>query len=157
MNEPSKTENGVKSYPQLDCIELERFIFPVLHVTLGLANHLLKDTVDYADLVVEKTPQVLKDASWYKQIEAAAHKHEHMKQEIVDWGILNGPTLANKHLAQVSGESNKDIAVVLHDIIKLSKKVKSVDILQVVNYNDATTSIVEVPCSAKQSGFKHFS
>jgi hypothetical protein len=55
-----KTENGVKSYPLLDCIELERYIFPVLHVRLGLANRLLKHTVDYADLVVEKTPQVLK-------------------------------------------------------------------------------------------------
>jgi hypothetical protein len=31
---------------------------------------------------------------------------------------------------------------------------KTVDILKVVNYNDATTSLVEVPCSAKQSGFK---
>ena len=57
-----RSENGVKSYPQLDCVELERYIFPVLHVTLGLANRLLKDTVDYADLVVEKTPQVLKTA-----------------------------------------------------------------------------------------------
>jgi hypothetical protein len=99
LNERTRTaENGVKSYPQLDCIELERFIFPVLHVTLGLANRLLKDTVDYADLVVEKTPQVLKDAR-HKQIEAA-HKHEQIKQEIVDWGIPNGPTLANMHLAQ---------------------------------------------------------
>jgi hypothetical protein len=98
LNEQTKTDNGVKSYPQLDCIELERFIFPVLHVTLGLANWLLKDTVDLAALVVEKTSQVLKDA-WYKQIEAS-QKHKNMKQVIVDWGILNGPTLANMHLAQ---------------------------------------------------------
>ncbi len=47
-----KTENGVKSYPLLDCIELERYSFPVIHVTLGLANPRLKHTVDYADLVV---------------------------------------------------------------------------------------------------------
>jgi hypothetical protein len=59
-----KTENGVKSYPQLDCIEQESFIFPVLHVALGLANRLPKDSVDYADLVVEKTSQVLKDARY---------------------------------------------------------------------------------------------
>jgi hypothetical protein len=43
---------------------------------------------------------------------------------------------------------------VLRDIIKLSKKVKAVDLLKVLNYNDATTSLVEVPCSAKQSGFQ---
>jgi hypothetical protein len=91
-------ENGVKSNPQLDCIELERFIFQVLHEALGLANQLLKDTVDYADLVVEKTPQVLKDAR-QKQIEAA-HMHANIKQKTVDWGIRNGPTLANMHLAQ---------------------------------------------------------
>jgi hypothetical protein len=33
-----KSENGVKSCIQLDCVELERYIIPVLHVTLGLAN-----------------------------------------------------------------------------------------------------------------------
>ena len=80
-----KTENGVKSYPLLDCIELKRYIFPVLHVTLGLANRLLKHTVDYADLVVEKTPQVEKNAR-HKQIQAA-YKYEILKQEIVAWGI----------------------------------------------------------------------
>jgi hypothetical protein len=62
LNDTKNTENGVKCIPQLDCVKLERYIFPVLHVTLGLANWLLKDTVDYANLIVEKTPQVLKDA-----------------------------------------------------------------------------------------------
>jgi hypothetical protein len=38
--------------------------------------------------------------------------------------------------------------------MKLSKQVRSVDLLEVLNYNDTTTSLVEVPCSAKQSGFK---
>jgi hypothetical protein len=33
-----KSQNGVKSCTQLDCVELERYIIPVLHVTLGLAN-----------------------------------------------------------------------------------------------------------------------
>jgi hypothetical protein len=87
-----KSENGVKSYPQLDCVELERYIFPVLHVTLGLANQLLKHTSDYANLVVERTPEVLQTAR-ILQIEA-------IKQEIADWGICNGPTLANMQLAQ---------------------------------------------------------
>jgi hypothetical protein len=99
LNASNKTsENGVKSYPQLDCIELERYIFPVLHVTLGLANRLLKDTIDYADLVAERTPQVLKDTR-QQQIEAE-HNHDRCKQDISDWGIQNGPTLANMLLAQ---------------------------------------------------------
>jgi hypothetical protein len=33
-----KSENRVKSCTQLDCVELERYIIPVLHGTLGLAN-----------------------------------------------------------------------------------------------------------------------
>jgi hypothetical protein len=98
LYESNKTENGVKSYPQLDCVELERYIFPVLHVTLGIANRLLKHTVDYADLVVERTPPVLKEAR-HTQLEAE-HKHDEAKQEITDWGVRNGPTLANMHLAQ---------------------------------------------------------
>jgi hypothetical protein len=107
LNPTKKTENGVKSYPQLDCVEQERYMFPVLHVTLGLANRLLKDTVDYVDLVVEKTPPVLKTARG-KQVEAA-HKHDTIKQDISNWGILNGPTLANMLLAQ--GHLEEQMAV----------------------------------------------
>jgi hypothetical protein len=62
-------------------VELERYIFPVLHVTLGLANRLLKDTVDYAELIVEKTPEVLKNAR-QRQIEVAHSSHAAIKQEI---------------------------------------------------------------------------
>jgi hypothetical protein len=50
-----KTENGVKSCPPLDCVEIERFVFPVTHVTLGLANRLLKHAIEHADLVMERT------------------------------------------------------------------------------------------------------
>jgi hypothetical protein len=64
LNDTNKTHNGVKRSMLIDCIEIERCVFPVLHVTLGLANRLrLKDMIDYADVVVEDTPeQVLKDA-----------------------------------------------------------------------------------------------
>jgi hypothetical protein len=61
-----RSQNGVKNYPQLDCVELERYIFPVLHVTLGLANRLLKHPIDYADLVVERTPEFYKRQESYK-------------------------------------------------------------------------------------------
>jgi hypothetical protein len=98
LTDTNKTQNGVKSSMLIDCIELERYVFPVLHVTLGIANRLLKDMIDYADLVVEDTPEVLKVAR-HKQIEAE-HDHATIKQEITDWGATNGPTLANMHLAQ---------------------------------------------------------
>jgi hypothetical protein len=43
---------------------------------------------------------------------------------------------------------------VTRELAKLSEQVKSVDLLEVVHFNDTTTSLVEVPRSAKQSGFK---
>jgi hypothetical protein len=33
-----EAENGAKSCPLLDHVEVERFVFPALHVTPGLAN-----------------------------------------------------------------------------------------------------------------------
>jgi hypothetical protein len=79
LNATKRTENGVKGYP----IELERYIFLVLHMTLGLANWLLKDTVDYADVVVENTPPPVLKRARLLQIEVS-HKHETIKQTIVD-------------------------------------------------------------------------
>jgi hypothetical protein len=61
------------------------------------------------------------------------------------------PALDSKNICL---QTDKDITPVLRDIMKLSKKVRSVDLLKVLNYNDTTTSLVEVPCSAKQSGLK---
>ncbi len=70
-------------------------------------------------------------------------------QEIVD--PKDYPTLDSLNICL---QTDKYIMPVLRDIMKLSKKVRSVDLLKVLNYNDMTTSLVEVPCSAKQSGFK---
>jgi hypothetical protein len=61
------------------------------------------------------------------------------------------PTLAAKNMCLTS---DKDIKAVMRELVKLSKQVKSVDLLQVMHHNDATTSPGEVPCSSKQSGFK---
>jgi hypothetical protein len=61
------------------------------------------------------------------------------------------PALVSKN---ISLASNQDIVPVLREIVKLSKQVKSVDILKILNLNDSTTSLVEVPSSAKYSGFK---
>jgi hypothetical protein len=44
-------------------------MFPALHVTLGLANQLLNDAVEHADIIVETTPEVAK-AAQETQVEA---------------------------------------------------------------------------------------
>jgi hypothetical protein len=46
LSDTNKTQNGVKSSMFIDDVELERHIFLVLHVTLGIANRLLKDMID---------------------------------------------------------------------------------------------------------------
>jgi hypothetical protein len=61
------------------------------------------------------------------------------------------PTLAAKNICLTS---DKDIKAVMRELVKFSKQVKSVDLLQVLHHSDATTSLVEVLCSSKQSGFK---
>jgi paraquat-inducible protein B len=55
---------------------------------------------------------------------------------------------------QICLKMNNDIQKLLREIMKMSRQVRSVNLLKVVNSNDVTTSLVEVPCSAKQSGFK---
>jgi hypothetical protein len=92
------SEESVKSYPLLDCIEICRYIFPVLHVTLGVVNRLLKWILDYAGLVVEKTPTALTKAR-AKQMETE-HVHLEKKKEITGWGVLNDGTLTNMLIAQ---------------------------------------------------------
>ncbi len=49
---------------------------------------------------------------------------------------------------------NKNIQKLQLEILKMSRQVRSVNLVKVVDSNDITTSPVEVPCSAKQSGFK---
>jgi hypothetical protein len=76
--------------------------------TCGLANWLLEDMINHADVVAEDSPESLKEART-KQTEAE-HSHHTIKKEIADcWGTLNGPTLANMHLAQ--GHLNEQIEV----------------------------------------------
>jgi hypothetical protein len=56
------------------------------------------------------------------------------------------PTLDSKNICL---QMDTDITPVLWDIMKLSKKVRSAGLIKVLHYNDTTTSLVEVPCSAK--------
>jgi hypothetical protein len=62
------------------------------------------------------------------------------------------PTLFAKNIGPTSDE---DITPpVPRKIFELSRKAKSVDLLKVLHLNALTTRRVEVPCLAKQSGFK---
>jgi hypothetical protein len=40
---------GVKTKPLIDCIELDRYVVPILHLQLGLVNDVLKNLLAYID------------------------------------------------------------------------------------------------------------
>jgi hypothetical protein len=69
--------------------------------------------------------------------------------EVID--ATQFPTLVAKNICITS---DKDIKLVMPELAKLSKQVKQVDLLEVLQFTDAATSLVEVPCSVKWSGFK---
>ena len=54
--------NGLNSSIRIDCIEIEIYIFLVINAMIGLTNRLLKDMIDYTDLVLEDTQEVQKYA-----------------------------------------------------------------------------------------------
>jgi hypothetical protein len=85
FSDVNKTQNGVTiSMIIKNCIKLERHVFPVLHVMVGLATRLLKDVIDCSNLVTEDAPEALKDAR-HKQMEAE-HTHDTIKKETTHWG-----------------------------------------------------------------------
>jgi hypothetical protein len=104
----------------------------------GIFNDILVET--YAQLERKKAS----DEKKQKVVSAAVVVNNFVE----DIDPNDYPTLNAK---QICLKTDKDIMSVLNNIIKLSKKVKSVDLLKVLNYNDEATSLVEVPCSAKQS------
>jgi hypothetical protein len=97
-----------------------------------------------------------------KSLSIIQEKAEFLKEKVITAAVVvqpfsttidpkEFPTLASK---QICVQTDKEITPVLRDILKLAKKVKSSgveDLLKVLHYNDTTTSLVEVPCSARQS------
>ena len=98
LSDKNKTQNGVKSSMLIDCIELEIRIFPYSYVMLGLANRILKYIINYANLVLEYTPEVMQDDR-QKKIEAE-HTYATIKRKIKYWGTQNRLTIANMNLSQ---------------------------------------------------------
>jgi hypothetical protein len=90
------------------------------------------------EIVKEKKRKAVSDAVKAKYFE-----------EVIN--IQQFPTLVSKGICLTS---DIDIMPVLRDLVKLSKKVRSVDLLKVLHFNGATKSLVKIPCSTKMSGFK---
>lgn len=59
LKNPKEGIMGVIPSPIFDIIEPAHSVFPILRVTLGLANCFLKDFLDFVDLNLEDAPVVV--------------------------------------------------------------------------------------------------
>jgi hypothetical protein len=91
-----KRVRGLKDPPLFDCIRIERYIVPALHLQLGLGNRILKDFFSYVDVRLEEIPDELQDART-EHLEALCEKED---QDVLatEFGNLNGPELARLRL-----------------------------------------------------------
>jgi hypothetical protein len=69
--------------------------------------------------------------------------------EVID--AAQFPALVAKDICIMS---NKHIEAAARELAKLSNQVKRVDLLEVLHFKHATTSLVKVPCSTELSGFE---
>jgi hypothetical protein len=91
-----KRVRGLKDPPLFDCVRIDRYIVPALHLQLGLGNRILKDFFLYVDVRLEEIPDELREART-SHLEAICEK-EDIDVLATEFGNLNGPELARLRL-----------------------------------------------------------
>ena len=66
---------GLKDPPLFDCIRIERYIVPALHLQLGVGNRILKDFFSYVAVRLEELPDKLGEART-QHLEALCEKED---------------------------------------------------------------------------------
>ncbi len=87
-----KRVRGLKDPPLFDCVRIERYIVPALHLQLGLGNRILKDFFSYVDVRLEELPDELREART-QHLEALCKKEDN-DVLATQFGNLHGPELA---------------------------------------------------------------
>jgi hypothetical protein len=89
---------GVNTQPPIDCIEVDRYIVPILHLQLGLVNDVLKNLLAYIDerRGLETLP-VTEIEAREEYVQACLDKAD-CKEASVIWDRMYGPVLAEKRL-----------------------------------------------------------
>ena len=79
--------------PLIDCIEMNLYVFPVLHVIIGLGNKVVKFFFHWANQRVEMIPEEEMRAhkAWLQSI----HAMEKEKEDLNKWLCHNSLDLAN--------------------------------------------------------------
>ena len=98
---------GCVDEPLIDCIELNLYVFPVLHIMIGLGNKVVNDFFHWTDQRVEMIPEEEMRArkAWLQSI----HAMEKEKEVLNEWLRHNSSDLAelirDRKLARVLKES----------------------------------------------------
>jgi hypothetical protein len=87
-----KRVGGLKDPPLFDCVRIDRYIAPALHLQLGLGNRILKDFFLYVDVRLEELPDKLQEART-SHLEAICEK-EDPDVLATEFDNRNGPELA---------------------------------------------------------------
>ena len=92
--------HGVKDAPLLTCVNVDRYVLPLLHILLGVGNRILNNYFNYIDQVVglEKTPPDVQDKRNNYYI-ALANLTDH-KDAIELWNELGGKRLADLRISR---------------------------------------------------------
>jgi hypothetical protein len=118
----------------------------------GVGSSTIGDLLQQTAAEIEKKKE--EDEKMEEAVSAALRVETFSENNVLPSNYPFLADLQDSRGRQICLKTNKDIQKLLREIVKMSRQVKSVDLLKVINSNDVTTSLVEVPCSAKQSGFK---
>ena len=88
----AKSNKGVKMHPMLDCVEICRYVIPVLHIALGLINRLLKSLLDYINQTLEEVPEDVELAR--NELLEATYEFEEAKRTQAEWAHQNATELS---------------------------------------------------------------
>jgi hypothetical protein len=91
---------GVKRFPLLDCIGVDRYMCPMLHLLLGLANDVLNNIFNYADERngLEGVPENIKEARI--AVMDARTEYTSFNTALLAWDQLNAGHLATLRLSR---------------------------------------------------------
>ena len=85
---------GVTASMIFDAVPLENWVVPVLHLSIGVGNGLLKQFLDWLDIRIERLPRGLSDLR-AETVELQVDLEEYIEEDYEEWMHMGGQELAN--------------------------------------------------------------
>jgi hypothetical protein len=130
----NKSCRGVVEAPLFYAIAVRRYVVPILHMTLGVINQLLKDLLDYLDLLLEDLPLDVREAR--QSLLKAQYDLDVKKQELRDWEFQKKEQLATLRLERQllirwlqmgEYETNEEKDQLIHEKLQVAQAIKDLE------------------------------